>query len=406
MLRSQEIQLDMHDARATYTEKLNGTDNKAIATAGLAVAGLEKELAVALREEATGLVHDGETAEVRGLLRKVRVSNYIGGLLDNKQLDGPERELNAAVITGRPTEGGLMVPFAVLAGPMRPQAVDTDFSPLSAPAQSDAVLSRLFAGSDVDFLGARYISKTEGGDSLVTVIGGAGTGSFAAEGAEVAAVAATVSVETMKPLRTQESYQLRREDLARLPQIELALADDLRMAVRSGVDKGVIRGTGAANNQPSGLVTALAAPNNAPAAVAAWADYVKIASGAVDGIGASMLEQVRVLLGTDTYEAAASVVNGAGSDRSALEYLTLATDGVRASAHMPGQSNANVQATFAIRTGAFPSCILVAWNGGSELIVDPFSGRLSGEVGLTVLSLVDFQVVRNAGFVRSAVKLA
>lgn len=411
MLRSTELELDLHEARATYTEALQGTDNNAIATAAKEVARLEREIGEAKRDEAGGLHASAESIEVRGLVRKARVGNYIGALLGDKQLNGAEAELNDAVKVGAPSEGGLIIPHAILAGggPLRPKAADSDLSSLTAPAETDAVLSRLFAGSDVDFIGTRYISKSMGGDSLIAVVGGEGTGSFAAEGAEVAAVAATVSIAAMKPNRIQESYVLRKEDLARLPFVEMALQDDLRMAVMSGVDKSILNGTGATNSQPEGLLTALAQPDNAPSAKADWAAFVNALAVGVDGIGAAMLSECRLLLGTSAYALSAETVQGAGSDRAVLEYLSTIGGGIRATAHMPAAPTKNafadVEACFTVRMGAFPSCVLTVWGGGSELIIDPYTGRLTGEVGLTVCSLVDFQVVRNAGFVRGALKL-
>jgi len=403
MLISQELSLQIQELEAELETEL-GRGAKArdgeIARISKKKAELRRELVEAQREEHVDAGHfaTGETAEVRGLVRRATVGGYVEGMLNGSRLDGVEAELNAAVKVGNPVEGGVICPFAVLA----PKAA-TDLSSDPATRESDPVLARVFAQSDAMHLGVRFIMP-EGGEHLVPWVDSTATAAATAPGTKKAAVDGSIGVGTLTPSRRINlSYELRREDLARLPYAEDALADDLRRAVNSAVDSQVINGSGIEPNL-TGFMKTLAKATD-PSAVATWGDFVGLASDTVDGVGANTEMDVRVLTGIATHQFGAKLESSDGPP-TAVQYLKelVGMDGYRASSHMPAVAS-KFQATLSAKMGYFPSAALATWNGGVELIRDPYTKVQSGLVALTCLLICDFTLFRTAGFVRGALQV-
>ena len=354
----------------------------------------------------------GESAELRSLCERSRLSAFVTEAHTQSALNGAESELRAAVF-GEHARPGL-VPWEVLdmrrMAENRADAVtdvsDANNNPLNAGAMSHTVLGRIFADGAASFLGVRMDSVDRGVSAYPVLTAGV-TGQMKARGAAKDAEAATVKVESLEPTRLSARYVVRVEDLARISMLEEGLRADLSGALSEAMDKQVIAGDGAAPNV-SGLLAEIAAPN-VPADVANHAAYIQAAAGAVDGRGAQNLTQVRTLAAVDVYQNAASNFTTSG-DSSGADYLLQRSGGFRASPHVPNapaQGNrAKVGEMLLHRTMAPGSAVAAVWSGFELTIRDDATLASKGKVAITALMLWNFKMLRSGGYARASAKLA
>ena len=100
---------------------------------------------------------DGQSAEVRALMGRVSIADYLRPAAGGVGIGGAAVELNAALgveATGK--GGGVSIPWAVLAG--RPRMAFTDTGDLGGGVAQRPVLQRLFGPGILDALGVRIDS--------------------------------------------------------------------------------------------------------------------------------------------------------------------------------------------------------------------------------------------------------
>ena len=289
-------------------------------------------------EQRTG---DGETAEYRGLVERVRLSAYVHEAQKQVALDGAEAELRSAVFGTNARPG--LVPWEALLLPERRteerQDVITNVAG-NAGAVQQSILGRVFADTATAYLGAE-LQSVERGVSAHPVITAGAAGGMVAKGITRGSEAATVAITSLEPRRLTARYVLSVEDLARIGMLEEALRRDLAGAIGEAMDARVVNGDGVSPN-PTGILAGLTEPD-VPAALATYSDYIGASVGAVDGRYARNLSEVRVLAGTDVYANAGALIAN-GSDVSAADYLLRRSGGFRASTHMPTAPDAGARA--------------------------------------------------------------
>ena len=143
-----------------------------------------------------------------------------------------------------------------------------------------------------------------------------------------------------------------------------------------------------------------------PGAVVNFAGAAAQAARGVDGKFAGNEDECAWIVGTDTYEKLAALIQ-ANDSTSATERLRRILRDFMASANIPDAAS-NVQQGILAKLGAadgFYNAICPIWEG-LRLIRDEITNASSGLVQLTGTALHNFKLVRPAGFVRTKVKLA
>ena len=354
----------------------------------------------------------GHGVEVRALLGRAELRNYVAAAVENRAVGGAEAELQSALETRTAQNGGVMLPWEMLdPGPAEARAAieqraDTATT-LAATSGigtvQDQIIQRVFAQTAAAFLGVRMVGVGVGQHSYPIITAGQ-TPDLKTAGTAHDATAATISASVLEPKRLTARYVIRVEDIAKLAGYEEALRMDLNGAMGERLDHFVLNGDDATDPQWSGFFDALTDPT-APSDVATYADFLKAYGGGVDGRYATSLAQVRLLVGDETYGHAAAVTN-TGSGATAVQYAMGATGGLQASALVPDAAS-NIQQAILAKTGPgwMDNSVCNTWPG-VEMIRDPYSGASKGEVALTAISLVDFALIRKAGFAQLAFKLA
>ena len=275
---------------------------------------------------------DGEATELRRIMDRVSLSDYLTRAAGGVGLVGAPAELAAALeVPTIGAGGGVAIPWAVLAdGILMPeQRADTERRAFTSTAQLDGpvmqrpILQRLFGMDIADALGVR-IDTVPTGRSEWPLLNG--TSAVApvhkAEGtAADAAVAASFTTETLKPKRLTGRYEFTHEQGAQVADIEQALRRDLADAVSAKMNDQLINGseTQSTPEQVDGFATTITAPGDA-GATAVYADYAGAHAQAVDGLHASMETEVASVIGVDVYKHAATVYQ-TGSGESGSEAL-------------------------------------------------------------------------------------
>ena len=352
-----------------------------------------------LQEESDALKakaeNTGENREIRTLTQRARLSNYVNAAAQLTAVSGVEAELGNALQLRSAQDGGVVVPWELLA-PRVEQRADVDTTlPADAPnINNEPIIGRVFAATASAFLGVRMSGVGVGQQNIPVITAGTDP-ALKSAGAVQDATAATITADQLKPKRLTARYVIRREDMASLMGYEDALAADLRMALGEKLDDLVLNGDDATAPQWSGFFDALTDPT-APSALA-YSNLLSAYGGGVDGKYALTLMDVRVLVGDTTYGKLAALVN-TGSGETGVSYAQRATGGLQASALVPAASS-NVQGAVLAKTGpgATDNSVVFTW-AGVEIIRDMYSGAASGEVALTALSLVDFHLIRKDGY--------
>ena len=363
---------------------------------------------------------DGEGAEVRALLGRVRVADYLGAATAGIGAGGAAAELNAALkvpIVGG--SGGVSIPWEVLLTPEARQAEQRAFTQTTGANSYDGgimarpILQRLFGADIMGALGVRIDSVPAGRTEWPLITGGVAPDQAVEGTAAAAAVAAAFATETLKPKRLTGRYEWTHELAAQVPDLESALRRDLADAVRAKMSDLILNGDEGTNAQePDGFLTTIAAPTD-PGAEATFADYAGSHAGAVDGIHAGAEGFVSSVIGVASYQHAATVYQ-AGSGESGSEALKRRSMGCMASSFVPVPTGAEMIQNGNIYHAAGPNGGGADMRGDSvaamwptlEIVRDLYSQASTGII-LTWIGLWDAQTAfRAEAYQRQAFRLA
>ena len=347
---------------------------------------------------------DGEPAEVRALLGRVSIGDYLNAAAARNAIAGAPAELAAALeVPTVGASGGVAIPWAILALPERRAAPErrayTTTAQNDGPEMQRPILERLFGTGVMEALGVRMDSVPVGRVEWPLISGGVAPAQTKEGTAAAAAVAATFSYANLTPKRITGRYEFSHEVAATTPGLEAALRRDLGDAVRSQMEQVILTGTAPNSTNPhriEGFITNLTGADLATG-VATAADYGRLHSLAVDGIHASRETEVMSVIGDETYQHAAGLYI-TGSGESGSELLMRRSGGCMASTYLPDAAG-NKQPAILHASGP---------NGGSmrgdsvaaiwpslEIIRDIYSQASQGVV-LTWVGLWDAKVAFRA----------
>ena len=361
----------------------------------------------------------GEGAEMRRLMERATIGNYVEAALQGTIEHGAERELADAleVRRGPGYVDGVVIPWAMLL-PEEHRAATTT-SQNDGPVRQVPVIDRLFRMPDsmMDMLGVGLMSSGPGQTEYPLVSAGTLNVGQTAEGADIGDPAAmSFTVETLKPTgRLSGSYELTAELRASVAGIEQALRRDLAMLVEEQMILQVFNGNGTAPNV-NGILSRVAAQQTAPTAAAVYGDYVSLGAKAVDGYHASDETDVDILLPIDVYQHAAGVL-GTGSDAAAILAMKSRCKRCRATAFLAdapatGESGAGVNTNVVLHSAGMNGgsqrydSLGVIWSAGPNLIVDRVTKAKSATTILTHVTVWNaYMAFRSGAYDRVSLKL-
>ena len=206
------------------------------------------------------------------------------------------------------------------------------------------------------------------------------TASMATDGTQVDAGVGAFTGHTLEPVRLTGAYLFNARQTLQLKNFEAILRRDLAAVLSDAMDDQIINGTGTAPNV-SGFLHELPEVSR-PSAADTFASYISKFTGAVDGLNAFTLADLRAVMGAASYSHMYSQYRSNNSDLPAYEAVAGRVGGLSVSSRIPAAttsgSEANTQRNVLAMT-SYPGRNAVApvWRG-LELIRDPYT--LAGKV--------------------------
>ena len=367
---------------------------------------------------------DGEPAEVRALIGRVTIADYLTPAASGLGLTGVPVELASALavpIVG--PKGGVAVPWNLFELPEHRAAPRVGSGP-AAFAERRAftgtgafdgaisqrpILQRLFGPGIMDALGVRIDPVPAGRTEWPLITAGVAPAQTAEGTAAADAVAVTFATETLKPKRLTGKYEFTHEGAAQVPDLESALRRDLGDAVRSKMSDRIINGSEAANaHDVDGFASTIAVPADA-SDTAEYSDYAGSPAQAVDGIHASMETEVSSVIGVSVYRHAATVYDTgsgeAGSEALRRRGMRCMTSPYMGDASNAGQHKLNIFHASGPNGGAMRGDSVAALWPTLEIVRDIYTQASQGVV-LTWITLWDAETAfRAAAYKRVAFKV-
>ena len=347
---------------------------------------------------AVGLFPDGTTdsdgAEVRALLGRVTLADYLQPALGGVGLSGPARELADALgVPAAGKGGGIAVPWRVLE-----DRVFTTTTQNDGPEAQRPILQRLFGPGIMDALGVRMDTVPVGKTEWPLFSTGVAPDQAKETDAAATPVAATFTFANLKPKRITGQYELTHEEIASVADIEGALRRDLADAVKSKMSDIILNGTAPNTQNPQrieGFISELTGVDDTTEADASR--YGSLHAEAVDGVHASRETEVTSVIGVDTYQHAAGVYI-TGSGEAGSELLMRRGGGCMASTYIPDKVSMVQQAILHAsgpNGGAMRGDSVAAMWPTLEIVRDIYSKASQGIV-LTWVGLWDAKVALRA----------
>ena len=366
------------------TEERSDTYAADLETCKVELRAAESDLQAALLidGEPDTVVVSSERRELADLERRSNVGEFVGAVLEGRQIDGAVRELQQHY--------GLnanQLPVELLRGSELEERVVTP-APGEVGQTQNAIIPYVFPTSVTTFLGISMPTVAVG-ESVYSVLTSALSVETPAENAVTTETTGAFSADVLTPARLQASFFYSVEDRSRLAGMDAALRMNISDGIMAGLDKQVVSGT-------NGLLTGTNLDNHNVSAITAYDDYLNnFAYGRVDGVYADGVEDLKIVMGQATYGHAGSVYRSGTQDTTALDKLMNATSGVRASAHVPAVSGMTQNAV--IRLGMRMDAVAPVWQGVT-FINDEVTKAANGQVVLTGIMLYAMKILRKSGF--------
>ena len=365
---------------------------------------------------------DGSPAEVRALLSRVTIGDYLAPAAAGIGIVGAAVELAGALeVPAAGGSGGVAVPWTVLERGLGERRAAPERRAFTTTSQNDGpemqrpILQRLFGPGIMDALGVRVDSVPSGRTEWPLVASGVTPAQVVEGTAAGAAPAMTFSYANLKAKRLSGRYEYTHEASASVADLEQAIRRDLADAIMSAMSSAIINGAAVDPNDATtlanvqGFVTKLAAPT-APSAEAVYSDYAGSHAGLVDGIHATREGEVSSVIGVATYQHSASVYQ-AGSGESGSEALMRRSMSCMASSYIPAAvsnvQSGNIYHAMGENGGGMMrgDSVAAVWPV-FEIIRDIYSQASVG-VTLTWITLWDAEVAfRTAAYSRASFQLA
>ena len=360
---------------------------------------IEPELRAAITAEASedtearaAFGDDPEDREFRSLVDGSSIGAIFSAAVEHRQTDGRTAELQKHLGIG-----ANQVPVILMGGPAETRAVTP--GPANVGQNQTAIIPGVFPRSVAAFLGVD-MPTVPTGEAVYPVLTTNAAAGVPDEGAVQAETTGAFSADVLAPARIQASFFYSREDRARFAGMDMALRDNLSMALSDKLDSEVLVG-----DQGFLGANGLANPAN-PGATATFADYRGLVydDDVLDGLYAYQASDVRLVLGRHAYNHAATVYRANNADDSGIDSLMRVSGGVRISRHVPDPA-ANDQGLVVSKAPDMRNAVAPIWEGVT-LIPDELTKASTGEIVVTAVMLHAVKILRAAAFARKEVQVA
>ena len=294
---------------------------------------------------------DSEMRERLELRSKARVGAYLLARLEQRAIAGAEAELAAAA---KISAGGIPLELWDRPRPAPEQRAVTD-APGTVGVNLDPIRPQIFAKSVCPRLGIA-MPRVESGTYASATIATALTAGALAKNADAPATAATFNVSTSTPKRISARMEIAIEDVAAVgtENFEEAIRANLELALTAELDFQCLNGDGNAPNL-SGIFQALTDPSAPAATVAVFDDFVAGFAAGIDGLWASKMKEVSLVVGAETYALSTRTFRDGTDDRGQVAFSDYAMANYSpmawwTNARMPGPDS-NIQQSILYRMG-------------------------------------------------------
>ena len=347
---------------------------------------------------------DGEDREAAEIRARCNVGQYVSAAVSGHTLRGAEKELQEADGVDIGMLGEHAIPFSMFeeraVTPAPTANIGVNLQPIMP-----AVFSQSIAGN----LRVEMPAAESGTYAIGSITTNVTAGAVAAD-ADVPQTAGAITLQSTTPHRVGGSMQIRIEDIAAIgtTNFESAIRQNLMEVMAEALDNQILNGTGS-SNQITGLFTALGSAPTNPSATVTFDSALATAAGGIDGLFATNLGQVNLVVGPETYRKFAQVWRDgtqAKGDIAFDAYYANRGGSIVSNARMPDPAS-NIAQALRIKTGrALRTAVSPTWAGGIG-IDDPYSGARAGQRAFTVNALIgDVLVIYSDAYDRIAFKLA
>ena len=328
---------------------------------------------------------DAEMRERLELRGKASLTSYLRAALSGRRVDGVEQELQEAAGVG----DGIPLELWDTTKKVETRADASTAAPGTVGVNLDRIQPAVFAQSVLPRLGVempRVESGTYASATISTSLTAAAKGKAAAQ----EAAAASFTVISATPKRISARLGIAIEDVAAVGQanFESALRQNLSLVLSDALDTQGLTGNGSAPNL-TGILQRLTDPSEPAAGVADFDKFVASFAGGIDGLWASTVKDVSVVVGPETYRLSAKTFRdktidsgqrGGVSlgDEAFSDYAMRQYGGWWTSKRMPAKAS-HIQQAILYRMGrpGMRTAVCPHWNEIS--IDDIYSGSASGQ---------------------------
>ena len=340
---------------------------------------------------------NGLTAEQRERLElrgRVSVGAFLAAMLKGRAVTGAEAELQqAAGVDGIPIEA--FDTREVLEARARRDAGAEHRAITPAPATGigvnlDPIRPAVFAPSIADRL-MIDMPMVETGTYATGTITTSTTADAVAKSADVPQTAGAITTQTTGPKRIGASLALTLEDIAAVgtANFEAILRDNISLVLSDELDDQMINGDGT-NNDLHGIFDRLDAPDAPATGVETWERFLAVQASGIEGLWATMLSHVGLVVNPEAYRLAAVTFQGSDAEESAASYMQRMGAGEYAfwtNRRMPDKTN-HIAPGILCRKGRMGMRTAVCPHWGYIGIDDIYSGARKGERYFTLSVLV------------------
>ena len=363
---------------------------------------------------------DGIDAEMRErieLRSKVNITDYLTAASKGRSVDGAARELQEAA---KVDDG---IPLELWNGTQEKETRQEDGKETRAitPAPStgigvnlDVIRPAVFAPSVAEKLLIDMPTVPTGTYATGTITTSIPADAVA-KGASVPDTAGAITTATTTVKRIGSSLTLSLEDVAAVGQanFETVLRQHISLALSDELDDQMLNGDGSSDDL-TGIFERVSNPAAPAANAETWTRFLAIQSGGIDGLWASELSEIAMLVGPETYRLAAATFQGTDSEESAASYLKrmgAQPNGFVTNKRMP-DAVSNIQPGILCRKGRsmtpnpMRTAVCPVWNG-SIGIDDIYSRSKFGERVYVLSVLVgDVILVQSDAYAQVAFRIS
>ena len=420
MLQSQRLAIEQSEKRERVNallsqESMTAEERSELDPLQKRLLELEPEYRAALASEGADLEDakanagepDAELRERIQLRRKAQVGNFLRAAIMGRGVTGAEAELQAA--SG---EDGIPIELWDIPEERAGRAEERAITPAPGTVgiNFDPVRPAVFAPSVVDKLMVdmpRVASGTYATGTISSTVGSVVTADAVAKSAEVPQTAGAITVQTTTPHRVGASLGLTLEDIAAIgtENFESILRENVSLVLSAELDDQMLNGDGM-NDDLIGIFERLTDPAAPAANVETWTRFLAIQSGGIDGLWATMLSHIAMVVNPETYRLACATFQGTDSEESAASYMDRMGAGFWTNSRMPDKA-AHIAPGILCRKGRPGMRTAVAPVWGNLSVDDIYSGARKGERYFTISALVgDVILVQPSAYAQVAFRVS